>query len=108
MKVTVELPELPEGWEYTGEYRVAKNGECIQCYDGEPCLQDGTIVGLHHIIRKTKWTPEDGKRYWQVVFYCFFDQYNQLNPHAVAFKTQADAMSARVIGVKSLSNYYGD
>ena len=33
-KVEIELPEAPEGYEYTGEYRSVKKGETFRRWNG--------------------------------------------------------------------------
>lgn len=52
VKASMELPELPEGFEYTGEYRKARSGEYT--YDSSMSLQcwNNTSVFEYPIIRK--------------------------------------------------------
>lgn len=55
MKVELNLPELPVGYEYTGEFRKAIEGEYWLCREGRiiECVVPSTMH--HHIIvRKSK------------------------------------------------------
>lgn len=56
VKVTTELPALPEGWEYTGEFRVPLKGEAGADLS-EQC---------QFIVRKVKWKPAIGERFYYV------------------------------------------
>lgn len=66
VKVTVELPALPEGWEYTGEFRLPERGEYYS-YNAKPTLVELDFMhGLSLIIRKAKWKPVYGEYYYFV------------------------------------------
>lgn len=51
VKVSMELPELPEGFEYTGEYRAARGEEYFLSSDGVQREHSGTFAE-YPIIRK--------------------------------------------------------
>lgn len=51
VKVSMELPELPEGFEYTGEYRAARGEEYFLSSDGIQREHSGTFAE-YPIIRK--------------------------------------------------------
>lgn len=54
VKVSMELPELPEGYEYTGEYRAAGKGEYYLVGDSdiETWTRDFPTGSEYPIIRK--------------------------------------------------------
>lgn len=64
-KVEIELPDLPEGYEYTGEYRPPGKKDYWSSLEG--VVLYGTYQGeAAHIIRKLRWKPEVGQAYWLV------------------------------------------
>lgn len=66
VKIEMEMPKPPKGYEYTGEYRSAKKGEIAM---GEFDHLNGPTVSSFPIIRKKtkkKWKPETGDLYWWV------------------------------------------
>lgn len=75
-KIELDLPELPKGWRYTGEYRVAKNGEHIAFLDDEGGIvytrqvDRGYYTSASYFIIKYEpevWVPrKGGDRYYFV------------------------------------------
>ncbi len=55
VKVEMELPELPEGYEYTGEYRPARADEWYMDGNDELSQSYDTTMGSYLIVRKSKW-----------------------------------------------------
>lgn len=55
VKVEMELPELPEGYEYTGEYRPARADEWHMDGNDELSQSYETTMGSYLIVRKSKW-----------------------------------------------------
>ncbi len=55
VKVEMELPELPEGYEYTGEYRPARADEWHMDGNDELSQSYDTTMGSYLIVRKSKW-----------------------------------------------------
>ena len=51
----MELPELPEGYEYTGEYRPARADEWHMDGNDELSQSYETTMGSYLIVRKSKW-----------------------------------------------------
>lgn len=59
--VMIDLPALPAGFEYTGEYRKALKGECWRsATDGLIITSVGMPVSKQHIVRRTVWHPQVG------------------------------------------------
>lgn len=56
VRVMLDLPGLPEGYEYTGEFRVPKRDELYAV--------DGTVLNVHEVtpqlIVKVRWIPPKG------------------------------------------------
>ena len=48
--LTIEVPDPPEGLEYTSEYRQAKADEYSMNFDGE--VWEGATIGCYLILRK--------------------------------------------------------
>lgn len=65
VKVMMELPALPEGWEYTGEFRPPEDGEH---FFNNPAIAQavGVYYCCKHIVRKAKWVPVQGEYYYWV------------------------------------------
>lgn len=68
--VTINLHKLPEGWEYTGEYRVPKYGEYYY-----PYLDDVQLVALvadniaknpKHLVRKKRWRADFSEPFYSI------------------------------------------
>ena len=70
MKVPIELPEIP-GYEYTGEYRVATDGEYVYSLSHKGVLKIENIVRGGHVLRKI----EPVKKYRP------FRDYEEMKPH---------------------------
>ena len=69
MKVTIDLPEI-EGYEYTGEFRMPKDGERYLSYDNFLSLSQGINEASHPILeraKETKWTPSNGETTWVAI-----------------------------------------
>ena len=65
MKLEIEVPEPPEGYEYTGEYRRSSEGELF--------LDDGMVLAGQSvapwlILRKKRWRANNELRY-----YCYVE-----------------------------------
>lgn len=67
MKVEIELPELPDGWEYTGEFRRAEHGEYIAMFADNralvvsaECRADQDVF----IVKPKRWRAERHDEYW--------------------------------------------
>jgi hypothetical protein len=56
-KIEIELPELPEGKEYTGEYRPLRAGEQYYNYDSKHCFtwRLSYCKYDYHIVRDVRW-----------------------------------------------------
>lgn len=101
VKVMVEMPALPEGWEYTGEFRLPLKGE-IYFYP-----YGGTIQRAGHdfteqrqyIVRKAKWKPADGEKFYYVTAmmdvsratYCTINAADLAESAGNCFKTREEA-----------------
>lgn len=100
VKVIVELPEPPFGYEYTGEFRHLRDGDYgIDVYG---CVSDAIAVRVH-ILRQTRWIPRNGEHVWLLA--CHGDVgaaifSNDIAWHNIAlsnnlvFKTEAAAQRA--------------
>ena len=70
MKVEIELPELPDGWEYTGEYRVPKTGENVLNADGEASIMEARLLlcggKAYPILKRKRWRAERGGTYCRI------------------------------------------
>ena len=70
MKMEIELPEPPEGYEYTGEYRRANHTEYYMDSRGQKCVSCNPVtMGKQFILRKiekwrkvTNWISDHGKK----------------------------------------------
>lgn len=56
MEVKMNMPDPPEGYEYTGEFRQAHAGEPRLDNDGKVCKIDHQTKGIYAILRKKKVT----------------------------------------------------
>lgn len=78
MKVEMNLPDLPNGYEYTGEYRNVTEGEYflphltkkVKLWD-----DTGYSMAQYCIIREKRWRAEKGETYYAlttdyIVFEC--------------------------------------
>lgn len=66
-KVELELPELPEEYEYTGEYREPIQGESFMDSFGKVhTIRLYEALPPKLIIRKKRWRARDGDIYWTV------------------------------------------
>jgi hypothetical protein len=54
IKITMELPTPPDGWRYTGEYRVPKKNEHYFLAERDLWVlqSTGTITSRHFILQK--------------------------------------------------------
>lgn len=54
IEITMELPTPPDGWEYTGEYRVPKKNEHYFLTERDLWVlqSTGTITSRHFILQK--------------------------------------------------------
>ncbi len=97
IEVKMNMPKPPEGYEYTGEYRPAKEDE--PWIDPDSGVLIGETVACFPILRKTKWKPEEGERYYfvdemmdvQSYHYESADLDNFLITAGNCFKTQEEA-----------------
>jgi len=70
MQLTInDMPEPPEGYEYTGEYRKPREGEyalhntiVLKCDNDE-------YNHFHFILRKKRWRASKGSKYFNVECY---------------------------------------
>lgn len=51
-KVEMNMPELPDGWEYTGEYRKPMAGDYILDYAGDVVHVEWKLIYYVPIIRR--------------------------------------------------------
>lgn len=71
-EVKMLMPELPEGYEYTGEYRTVMAGEDylpVQTVEGYPTVCTWGNSGAHSydsyaVVRKVRWRAKQGENYW--------------------------------------------
>ncbi len=57
----------PEGWEYTGEFRLVSNGDWY-LHQGLVKKWGETIPSFwcYPILRRKRWVPKPGEKYWYV------------------------------------------
>ena len=63
MKVEIDLPEI-EGYEYTGEYRPPKDGECYLGREHTAKKATFNYDDRHLILRHKRWRAEKGGDYY--------------------------------------------
>jgi len=64
-KVTVDMPDLPDGWEYTGEYRLPKKGDhYFTAFRGVSKASFSFKNDNQLIVKRKKWAPRTGEVYW--------------------------------------------
>ena len=67
VKIEMELPEPPEGFEYTGEYRVPNHAEPYLCESVAYCNNGHSKCPEPvFILRKKRWRAEQGEYFWYV------------------------------------------
>ncbi len=68
-KVEIDMPELPDGWEYTGEYRRAG---CADYYihSMEGSILMGRSEAKHPLVRRRRWRAALGQPYFYVNYAC--------------------------------------
>jgi hypothetical protein len=66
--IKVNLPEPPEGWEYTGEYRRPAKGEGWLGIHGNSFDTSGGVapLGCFFILKPVKWRAEQGEMFYLV------------------------------------------
>lgn len=69
VEVTLQLRDLPTGYEYTGEYRPVSPGELFATPDGKVSSYNGS--GLlstmdYFIVKRVAWLPQHDETYWIV------------------------------------------
>ena len=68
MKVQIELPEPPEGYEYTGEFRVPKKNEWTLLMESEELIC--TAIDFQRekrlILREKRWVPGSGEVFYML------------------------------------------
>ena len=106
------LPEI-EGWEYTGEWRQAKDGEgYINCANTFSVWneRDYTSAGKYPILHRRQWRAELGSRYYYIntcfevntVVECGADSDTARHLLGNYFKTEQEAWQARKRVFKAL------
>ena len=63
MKLEIEVPEPPEGYEYTGEYRSSREGELFL---SDRMVLAGRSASPWLILRKKRWRANNGLHYCYV------------------------------------------
>lgn len=101
VKVMMELPALPEGWEYTGECRHPLKGEHYFYTSGTTiqCAGHDFTEQRQCIVRKVKWKPADGEKFYYVTAmmdvsratYCTINAADLAESAGNCFKTQEEA-----------------
>ena len=98
MKVEIDLPHI-EGYYYTGEFRVPKEGERYLNYEKALSLAFGENEISYPLLeraKETKWTPTDGEMIWVAIsdgsaisttYYDFLDPVGR-------FETEEEALEA--------------
>ncbi len=65
VKIEVDLPVLPDGYEYTGEFKIPKTRDELFMDGDEMEHGESTRCMFRHIIRKVKkWRPAEFPRDW--------------------------------------------
>lgn len=101
VKVMMELPALPEGWEYTGEFRLPLHGERYFCIHSSKIELAGLYLPEHrqYIVRKAKWKPANGEKFYYVTAmmdvsratYCPINAADLAESAGNCFKTREEA-----------------
>ena len=71
-KITVDLPPAPKGYEYTGEYRKALDGETYSdpgWVKMKPIVvtSAGTTSYPYFILRRVRWRAHHGQPYYYII-----------------------------------------
>lgn len=67
MKISVDLPELPKGYEYTGEYRLPNEGCKFLDVMGEVSYATRASSVMRFIIRKSRWRAGLNDMYYTIM-----------------------------------------
>lgn len=118
-KITMDMPDLPDGWEYTGEWRHPKEGERYMFTDdvlGQPSRAAVDFQSLPYPIVRRKWSPPEclrGKGLTlhlsvfgfpgeqareEVVLVCSGDTPGKGNCNLLTYRGQARTPLAKAIG----------
>ena len=108
VNVNVQLPNLPRGYEYTGEYRAIGGGEYWYAgrHSGVKQLQVGQAIRSgyeYHVVRRTEWEPRVGEGVYvltgrmtvELYLFCNDDASRRLYHMGLMFRTEEIAEEAR-------------